>query len=235
MSGVNNRHGLHFSAIAYQNSIWKLRPAYLRWPITKEEKKGKKSININTPSAVVAKTDPISTSCSQPASTRITPALMHHSACTRVHASGQATSELSRVLSKCRGGWQHIQQMLWQLYWKHRWYFSIFLFKKKKCMKALRQPEEQHRSPCGLLGHVTERLTPAWRVTGGWLSDRCHFSPVSRDNFCSFCCLTSAWPPPMSSSRRTFDECRAPHREWGCGHLFASGSRQRLQKFSVMV
>lgn len=107
------------------------------------KKEKKKSININTPSAVIAKTDPISTSCSQPASTRITPALMHHTACTRVHASGWATPELSQMLSKCPGGWQHLQQMLWQLYRKQRQYFSIFIL-KKKCMKALRQPEEQH-------------------------------------------------------------------------------------------
>lgn len=98
-------YGLHFSAIAYQKKHLKMKtslPKMTHYQGGKKEKK--KSININTPSAVVAKTDPISTSCSQPASTRITPALLHQSACTRVHASGQATSELSRVLSKCQAG-----------------------------------------------------------------------------------------------------------------------------------
>lgn len=55
----------------------------------RERRRRKKSININTPSAVISKTDPISTSCNRPASTRITAALMHPTACTGVHASGR--------------------------------------------------------------------------------------------------------------------------------------------------
>lgn len=170
MSGVNNRHGLHFSAIAYQNSICKLRPVNLRWPITREAKKEeKKSININSPSAVVAKTDPISTSCSQPASTRITPALMHCTARTGVQASAPATSELSPTSAWMTTSPAHAVTTLLKAVAA---FFDIYIFKKYMCTKALRQSEEQHRPN----GGASLTLWPPWScdrkinssVVGDW-------------------------------------------------------------------
>lgn len=218
MPGVNNRHGLHFSAIAYQNSIWKLRPAYLRQPITREEKKEKKknqSTSILPAQSLLRQIPSAHPAAKQlqlglhqlqcitpPALTSTHQAELHrscHECCPNVGVDGNISSRCCDNFTESSGGI----------------FLYLYFLKKYESLKATwrawtppHPPTVGPRSPCGLLGHVTERLTPAWRVTGGWLWHWCHFSPVSRDNFCSFCCLTSAWPPPMSSSHQMLDKCR---------------------------
>lgn len=139
---------------------------------------------------------------------------MHHTARTRVHTSGRCyITAVTNVVQM--SGWMTTspadavttslkEAALFPAFACN--YIQYSYFKKYIIYKTQRGA---HSHPVIFSVMWQKRLTPMCRVTGGRLWDGCHFSPVSRDNFCSFCCLTSACPPLMSSSRRTLDKYRA--------------------------